>query len=321
MARRGNRRISKPNKSSKSIKPQCAAATSKLVADQGADRPTPEMLARVDYQFGPVKTEMNVQIGSAYRRRPLYLTMATKPGRFTLDQLSALDTYRRVFDRCDRSPFSSCLAAEQGGARGVGPASFIHASPAIIEAKRKLSLIERWLGIYRSTMRAVVLDDQSFSTIAMTRYGYRSRSWILVNDPIMKDGKQLVIAGKPQFRKAHREDIVPRSGRDREKIAHEFNEGLKLLTLAVERLGSADIDELWVHPRDDGSAIIHRASCAPNGTFRMWGSSSHVRQVLDMLLEANDDKLVYATPEEARDALLKADAGRLHQLMPEELAA
>lgn len=314
MARRGNRRVGKDTRKT------TAGRGSRIDQHPGAERPTPELLGRVEFEFSPVKTEMNIQIGSAYRRRPLYLTMAKKQGRFTLDQLSALDTYRTVFDRCERSPFSSCLASE-GGGRGMGPASFIHASPAILEAKRKLSLLERRLGVYLATMRAVVLDDQSFSAIAMSRYGCRTRSWILVNDPIMKAGKQVAIEGRPQFRAAHREDIVPRSGRDREKIAHEFQEGLKLLTLAVQRLGGGDIDELWVHARDDGTAIIHRASCAPNETFRLWGPVAQVARVIDALLEKNADKLVYVSPEAARNALVEADDGRLHCLDPEELAA
>jgi len=321
MARRGSRRTTKPSKSSKAAKAQRGGQQRKGVDDRGAEQPTPEMLSRVEYEYGAVKTEMGVQIGSAYRRRPLYLTMAKKADRFTYNQLTALGVYRTVFDRCERSPFASCLAAQQGGGRGVGPASFIHASPAVIEAKRKLALLERGLGQTLQTMRDVVLHDKSFSVIAMERFGYRTRSWIRVDEPVLRNGKPVVVDGKPLLRAVHREDVVPRSGRDRERVADEFNRGLKLLTTAAMRLAGADIDEIWVHPREDGTAIIHRASIAPTGLFRMWGPAQLVRYVIDALLEKNADRLVYETPEKARDALIEADDGRLHRLDPEELAA
>lgn len=319
MARRVSKRATKVKATSKAFKPRPVKA--KVVDDQGAEQPTPEMKARVEYEYGSVKTEMGMKIGAAYRRRPLYLTMAKKADRFTFDQLSALNLYRTVFDRCERSPFASCLAAQQGGGRGVGPASFIHASPAVVEAKRKLALLERGLGLTLQTMRDVVLHDKSFSAIAMERYGCRARSWIKVDEPVLRDGKPAMLDGKPLMRAAHREDVVPRSGRDRERVAEEFNRGVKLLTAAADRLAGADIDEIWVHPRDDGTAIIHRASIAPTGLFRMWGPSQLVRNVIDALLARNGDKLVYATPSAARDALVEADNGRLHRLDPEELAA
>lgn len=321
MARRGSRRTTKPSKSLKAAKAQRGTQRKKVLDDQGAEQPTPEMMARVEFAYGAVKTEMGVQIGSAYRRRPLYLTMAQKAGRFTFDQISALGLYRTVFDRCERSPFASCLAAQHGGGRGVGPASFIHASPAVVEAKRKLALLERGLGRTLATMRDVVLHDRSFSEIAMERYGFRTRAWIKVDEPVLRNGRPVVVDGKPLLRAVHREDIAPRSGRDREKVAQEFNQGVQLLTTAAARLAGADIDEVWVHPRDDGTAIIHRASIAPTGLFRMWGPAQLVRNVVDALLEKNGDKLVYASPEAARDALVEADDGRLHRLDPEELAA
>lgn len=321
MARRGSRRAAKASKSSKAFKARQGATAKGLLDGSGAALPTPEMLARVEYEYGPVKTEMGVQTGSAYRRRPLYLTLAKKSDRFTFDQLAAMGLYRTVFDRSERSPFASCLAAQQGGGRGVGPASFIHASPAVVEAKRKLALLERGLGNTLGTMRAVLLHDKSFSAIAMERYGSRTRSWIKVDEPVMKNGKPVKVDGKPLMRAVHREDLAPRSGRHRELVAQEFNAGLDLLTTAAARLAGADIDEIWVHPREDGTAIIHRASIAPTGLFRMWGPAQLVRAVIDTLLEKNADKLVYATPEAARDALIVADDGRLHRLDPEELAA
>jgi len=292
----------------------------KVVNDAGAARPTAELMARVEFEYGPVKTEMNIQIGAAYRRQPLYLTMAKKAGRFTLDELAALAEYRGVFDRCDRSPCSSCLANPHGG-RGTGaPSSFINASPAIVEARRKLALLESELGIYLGTMRAVVLEDKSFSAIAMERYGCRARSWIVVDEPVMRNGVPVVVDGKPVLRAAHREDVVPRSGRDREKVAIEFREGLKRLVLAADRLGRVDINELWVHVRSDGSATIRRASHAPNGTFRLWGRARTVDEVLDDLVRRYGDTLDFRSAEAARDVLDAIDGGRLKRLEPDELA-
>ncbi|WP_020486587.1 hypothetical protein [Sphingomonas melonis] len=293
----------------------------RMVHDQGAQKPTPEMLARVEYEYGPVKTEMNVQIGAAYRRKPFYLTLAKTSSRFSAEELVALSEYRTVFDRCERSPVASCLAITEGTARSVSPAGIIHASPALVEAKRKLRMIEGELGIYLGTMRSVALDDKSFSVVAMERYGCRARSWIAVNDPVMRNGKQVVIDGVPQFRATHREDVVPRSGRDREKIAHEFQRGLQRLVLAIARFGRYDINEVWVQPRTDGAAAIHRASHAPNGTYRMWGGAPIIDRVLDDLVAAHGDGLIFATPELARTALEEADKGRLKRLEPEELAA
>lgn len=303
------------------VKITAATTSARSRGLEGVAQPTPEMLSRVEFEYGPVKTEMGVQIGAAYRRRPLYLTMAKQSDRFTAEQIKALGLYRTVFDRSERSPIASCLAAQQGGGRGVGPASILYASPAVVEAKRKIALLERGLGRTLHTMRSVILHDKTFSEIAMERYGFRTRNCIVVDEPVLRNGRPMVIDGKPLLRAVHRENIAPRSGRDREKVAQEFNRGVRLLTTAAARLAGADIDEVWVHPRDDGTAIIHRASIAPTGMFRMWGPSQLVRNVVDALLEKNADKLVYATPEAARDALVEADDGRLHRLDPEELAA
>lgn len=285
-----------------------------------AEQPTPEMLARVEFEFGPVRTEMNIQIGSAYRRLPLYLTMAKKSDRFTWEELNAMRLYRSVFDRCERSPMGCALSTDVGG-RGLAPNSFIHASPGVVEAKRKLALLERGLGKALPVLRAVILEDKSFSVIAMERFGCRARSWIIVDEPVMREGRAVRVDGKAVTRAVHREDIVPRSGRDRARVAKEFYDGLKLLALAAERISEAGVHEVWVHAREDGTAIIHRAALAPNGTFRMWGHPGVVESVLNRLLERNDDRLTFPSPQAARDALMEAADGSLSQLEPDELAA
>lgn len=324
MARRGSRRISKPSKSSKVAragKAQNGSQPKGLAEVEAAQQPTPEMLARAEFDYGPVKSEMGVQVGAAYRRRALYLTMAKKPGRFTWEELNAMRLYRSVFDRCERSPMACALSADSAGGRGIGATSFIHASPAVVEAKRKLAMIERGLGKALSIMRAVVLEDRSFSVIAIDRYGSRTRNWIVVDEPVLKNGVPVIENGKPVMRAVHREDVAPKSGRDRARVAKEFYAGLKLLVAAVERMTEAGVQEIWVHTREDGSAIIHRASLAPNGTFRMWGHPGVVEVVLNRLLERHHDRLTFPTPEAARDALMEAADGSLGQLEPDELAA
>lgn len=318
----GRKKVSrKANKVSK----QALIATPKRTADQAQEKaaamaPTPEMLARVSFEYGDVKSEMGIKVGAAYRRRPLYQTMAKKAGRFTADEFAALEAYRSVFDRCERSPVASCLAAQHGGG-GRSPGSFIHASPSIVEAKRKLGMLERGLGQTLATMRDVVLLDKSFSVVAMERFGCRRRNWIIVDEPVMKDGRALKKAGKPITRAAFREDLAPRSGRHRQIIADEFACGLRLLTTAASRLSGAVVDELWVQPRADGTAIIHRASVAPNGLYRMWGPGAVVTSVIDQLLQRHNDCLVFPTPEAARDALVEAAGVSLHCLGPDDLAA
>ena len=317
MAGRSKRLVAKKAKA-KAFTP----AKVKAVQDDGAEKPTAEMRARVEYEYGPVKTEMNIQIGSAYRRQPLYVTMSKTPGRFTEAELSALQKYRTIFDRCERSPMASCLASlgSNGGGGYLTPSAGVFGTPSLVEAKRRLSLVERQLGPYLMTMRDVVLHDMSFSAIAMARFGCRTRSWIVVNDPLMKDGHPVMKDGKPVMREAHREDIVPRSGRDRELIATEFKEGLALLRSAIRSTQDHGIDELWVQPRDDGTAIIHRASCAPNGLYRLWGATRFVSDVVNELLERNNDSLVFPSPEHARAALDMVDNGRLFGLELDELA-
>ena len=291
------------------------------VEREAAEQPTPEMLARVEFEFGAVRTEMNIQIGSAYKRIPQYLTMAKKADRFTWEELNAMRLYRSVFDRCERSPMSCALSTDGGGGRGLKPNSFINASPAVVEAKRKLAMIERDLGRSLAVLRDVVLQDKSFSVIAMERYGCRSRSWIIVDEPVLRKGQPVLADGKPVTRAVHREDVVPRSGRDRARVAEEFYTGVKLLALAIERMTEAGVHEVWVHAREDGTGIVHRASLAPNGTFRMWGHPGVVETVLNKLLEKNDDRLTFPSPEAARDALIEAADGSLGQLEPDELAA
>lgn len=324
MARRGSRRITKPSKSVKAkraARSQTGAQGKPVEEVEVAQRPTPELLARADFDLAPVKTEMGLHLGTAYRRRPLYLTLAKKAARFTWEDLNAMRLYRSVFDRCERSPMSCALSADSGGGRGIGATSFIYASPAVVEAKRKLAMIERGLGNALVTMRAVVLEDRSFSAIAMDRYGSRRRSWIIVDEPVLRNGVPVIENGKPVTRPVHREDLVPKSGRDRDRVAKEFYAGLKLLVVAVERLTEAGVEEIWVHVREDGTAIVHRASLAPNGTFRMWGHPGVVDAVLNRLLEKHDDRLIFPSPETARDALIEAADGSLNQLEPDELAA
>ena len=310
---------------STSGKKRKSSATSTKVAkvktEAGIDQPTPEQAARVRFDLQAVLTEMGQVVGRAYRRQPLYRTMA-KQMKISRDQLDALDFYRSAFDRSERSPTKSCLNVGVGGSgKSSGDYTPVEFTPSIAEARRKIALCERPLGALLGTMRAVVLEDLSFSEIAMARYGSRKRDWIDVDVPVMRDGKPLKIKGKVVKEARTVERLAPRSPRHREIIAQEFRDGLRILTIQHQLLESRrSIEEIWVQPEIDGTATIHRGLSAPNGLYRLWGGSPLIARVLVELSERHGD-LAFPSPLAARVALDDAAAGRLIGLMDSELAA
>ncbi len=289
------------------------------------DQPTAEQAGRVEYVRQQVRDEMGKQVGFAYRRRPLFETMAAgKANAITIDELAALRFYRTAFDRCDQSATKSCLNVGAGGAGGSAK-DLISATPAILEAKRKVALCEGALGgTLLTTMRAVVLDDRSFSEIAIERFGGRNQDWIIVDEPVLRAGKPLVENGKPVTKTVHRERIAPRSGRHRQIISDEFRMGLRALTERVRSLVSRPgIEELWIEPAGKG-ASIRRGVCAPNGLYRRWGSSIHIDGVLAVLRDMHGETLSFASASGAQSALEAADVtagGHLAHLAGEDLAA
>jgi hypothetical protein len=84
-----------------------------------------------------------------------------------------------------------------------------------------LDLIEHALGSLLPTMRAVVLDDKTFSQVAIERFGGRRQTWVEQNETCGTDrkGKRLAFVDK----------VAPQSGRHRQIIADEFKAGLARL--------------------------------------------------------------------------------------------
>jgi hypothetical protein len=289
------------------------------------EAPTPEQGARVEYVRQQVRDEMGKQVGFAYRRRPLFETMAAgKANAITVDELAALRFYRAAFDRCDRSATKSCLNVGVGGARDPGK-DLISATPAILEAKRKVRLCEEAMGgQVLTTMRAVVLDDRSFSEIAIERFGGRNQNWIIIDEPVLRNGKPVTENGKRVTKTVHRERIAPRSGRHRQAVSDEFRVGLRALTDRVRSLVSRPgIEELWIEPAGKG-ASIRRGVCAPNGLYCRWGSSIHIDGVLAALRGTHGETLSFTSAAAAQGALEAADAAagsHLAHLVREELAA
>ncbi|MGW8278540.1 hypothetical protein ACWGK7_03465 [Sphingomonas aurantiaca] len=281
-----------------------SAKIKKAVLREPVEQPTPELMKRAAFVLGPVKSEMGEVLGRAYRRRAIFETMADQGG-ISPDELDALRFYRATFDRCDRSPMRSCLDVDGNGvmrADGYTPRS-------IIDAKKRLRLCEAGLGSALSTMRAVALDDLSFSQIAIARFGCRIVRYEHVD-------------AERRSRGDHREKIRPRSGRDREVVRREFQHGLLTLTDIVRSITTrAGVEELWVCPEDDGTATIRRGALAPNGLYRCWGDSEKIDAIMTTLRKVHGARLMFDTPQRARSAMDNADESRLERLDPEELAA
>lgn len=268
-------------------------ATRKVAIRDVIDEPTPEMRARVAFDIGMIKCEMGKVIGRAYRRRPLFETMRTA-GALSPDEVDALRFYRTAHDRCEYSPMKSCLNVEHGGGGFSASAVAFSSTPSIVSARRNLRLCEAGLGFNVATMRAVALQDRSFSELAIERHGSRE-----------KDGK-----------------VLPRSGRHRAEVKDEFQAALRVLTDTVRSLTSrAAVEEIWVWPEEDGSATIRRGLVAPTGTYRCWGDGEKLDAIMAGLRERWGRALLFTNPVIARAALDEADAGRLGRLLEEELAA
>lgn len=269
------------------------AKINKVSAATPIEQPTPEMTARVTFDLVTIKDEMGRSIGRGYRRRPLFETMRSA-GALSPDEVDALRFYRTAHDRSEYSPMKSCLNVEHGGGGFSAAAILFSSVPSVVMARRNVRLCEARLGPTLTTMRAVALDDRSFSELAIERHGSRE-----------KDGK-----------------VLPRSGRHRAAIRQEFQAGLLVLTDIVRSLTTqAGVEEIWVYPEEDGTATIRRGIVAPNGMYRCWGDSEKLDVIMKDLRDTWGGKLQFASAMAARAALEKADAGRLGRLLDEELAA
>ncbi|WP_342249369.1 hypothetical protein [Sphingomonas sp. OTU376] len=196
--------------------------------------PTPEQRRHGNYQLGDVidKAENGVaiKVGKAYRREPLFETLA-KDSRSGIggDALRALRYYRARFEETDKS-LTRCALDVQGrggGASAPLPRGVDSQMVVGISANRTLERLDQALGSVVDTMRGVAIEDRSYSELAIARWGSRKQSWI--QQP----------AGKRNGAKAaFVEKIVPKSGRHREIIRQEFLLGLKRLVEAVRIMTS-----------------------------------------------------------------------------------
>jgi hypothetical protein len=162
-------------------KPQCQSA------DAGVARvkPTPEQMRRAHYEPQSAKTHKGQVTSSAYRRRPLFETLAKGKSGIDADGLRALRFYRDRYE---------------GTAKSL-------TRPPGLDADYIVKRCDAEMGAVADTMRAVALEDQSFSEVAIARFGSRTQSWIeqeKVRGRTKKGGKLRFV-----------EKIVPKSGRHR----------------------------------------------------------------------------------------------------------
>lgn len=182
--------------------------------------PTPEQMARYDYQQGMATNSSGQRLGRPYRRRPWFEGLverewaeAARTKRaplFAVEHLKALRLYREAYEMSERSETQSCLASMMPRDGGTGEPSI-----AALSARSTVAWIERTLGALLPTMRAVAILDMSYAQAAMARFGSRNVDWY--------DDATGAFISKP----------APRSGRHTERIRDEFHAGAKALAEAV----------------------------------------------------------------------------------------
>lgn len=280
------------------VKQVVVPPAAKSKTDQvGIVQPTPEQQLRVRYERGKVTNEMGQTIGVSYQRRPLIETMGAK-GQIAPDELAALRYYRTAFDRCERSATKSCLNNDGSGGGFLSTAGFadIGIPASVLDAKMRLEICERVMGANVDTMRSVALHDLSFSQVAIQRFGGRDQEWIVEGE--------------------HRYKIVPKSGRHREIIREEFVTGLRALRRRLRlRTNMLNVVELWVEPREDGTATVEFGPCAPNRRYRLWGSFDDVSEVRFLLDQEFGKGHTYPTAKDAMTAVDAANANSHKSLM------
>ncbi|UZW54950.1 hypothetical protein NUH86_15965 [Sphingobium sp. JS3065] len=284
------------------------AEQKKKAAAPGIEAPTEELQHRVNFSVRQVTTEAGQVLGLAYRRTPLIETMAAR-NMISAEELAVLRFYRTAFDRCERSPVKCALNIS--GVSSSSPAhALFHATPSMLDAKKRLRICENSFGKELETMRGVVLADKSFSDLAIERFGSR----------IVKPARHMDRAARQ--RGEHQERILPKSGRHREIVRQEFLSGLRSLAETVRGMvARSAIEEIWVQPLQDGKARIRRGSIAPQGTYWCWGDPELVDMIMGELHRLHGDDLMFSSAAGAIDALKSAEKDRLKSLEAEELAA
>lgn len=253
--------------------------------------PTPEQMGKAVY----------VRHNSlSYRRQPLFETLAKTHGWISDDALRAMRMYREWHEASNKS-LTRCSLDVEG--RGGGMPSGL---PPIIGASFSLKLCQAAIGSIVDVFDKIVLEDRSFSDVAIERYGSRRQSWL--KQPSAKGAKQ----GKGA---KFVEKIIPKSGRHRETIANEFQAGLKRLVEMIATLNSnvrrlvavpvaAPIDELVDRdgvPMPLSAAILDQAEAAVEGAnstfvldarfFNKAGYMRPYRDIVDILMGRDPDTM------------------------------
>lgn len=190
--------------------------------------PVAEQAHRFTEKPHAVRTEKGQVVGRAYRRLPLFETIAKQPAekdkpegpRLILPhQLRALRFYRAAWEGAQSSETRCALDVDS--VRGGVPSGM----PSVLMSDYRVKACDRAMGAIGDTMRAVALQDMTFSDVAMARFGSRER--------------QRVNLGTGRRKPKIVNEIVPRSGRHREIIRDEFLSALKILSAEVERITAA----------------------------------------------------------------------------------
>jgi hypothetical protein len=195
------------------------------IADAGIVPPVTEQAGFFTEKPVAVRTEKGQVVGRAFRRQPYFATLAKLPADpktpkghrlITSDQLRAMRFYRAAWEATQASETHCALDVSLAG----GSASFEPNIPMQMWESGRVADCERHLaGWLLATLRAVVLDDQSFSGVAMNRWGSRERQRIIV-------GK-----GKEQPRVVS--EIVPRSSAHAATVRDEFLKAVAILSSSV----------------------------------------------------------------------------------------
>lgn len=175
-----------------------------------------------------VRTEKGQVVGRAYRRLPLFETIAKQPARkddpngprlILPHQLRALRFYRSAWEGVQASETRCALDVDS--VRGGLPTGM----PSVLMSDYRVKACDKAMGAIGDTMRAVALQDMSFSDVAIARFGSRER--------------QRIVIGSGRRKPKVVNEIVPRSGRHREIIRDEFLSALKILSDEVEAITAA----------------------------------------------------------------------------------
>lgn len=184
--------------------------------------PTPEQRAKAEYARRGGKVEKGQVGAAAYARLPLFEKLA-KTHNISAEGLAALRFYRAAFEAQDSSP-TRCALNDEGRGGGVPlclPFSISSMLLSDLAGGTILNVVERQLGHALATMRAVALEDQTFSAVAIARFGSRIVPYVEQERrrPRNRKGEKLRYVDK----------VVPISGRHRQIIADEFTAGVDRL--------------------------------------------------------------------------------------------